>query len=507
MWNEFDNYWGATTVALLDTLGNLTPVVFSLTGSSGSSYDTSGDDGNGAFPLLAPYYYSVPNSPMTITLSGLNTNALYTIISYDAGSAYGQGATLGGVLTGTAAGALTFFTLNLGDDCLGNTNVITDNSGNVTFTVAPRPGEPYGAFNGLQIELQPSLTSSSLPVSSLVQPQSIVGIPPGNTAQFSIRAIGPGPLTYQWMVSRDGGTNYANVNDPNVTGATSNSLSFSNLQASESGLYEVVVTGANGSATSSPAPLTVVPIAQVVYQWQAPVSIDSLTCEQILDDVPGAYYEAEEAVGNDDVVTTLNNNSYTFDNTGASVTFSDGNVNNASTGAWSGSTGNGTFDGVLSGFYPDGGVHFITINNLTNGVLYSVQLFGIDDRSANTGRESSFQDPNNNYDASATIAMGADDYVIGTFTATNTSMTIQQNLVAGGLGNINAVVVRILPPVPTFSGPPVINGNKIVLSWTGGSLLQATNLTGPWTPVSGATSPYTNSLSSAPQVFFRLSGQ
>ena len=502
VWNQFSTAWGNTTLALADTLGNPTPVVFSLTNSSGSSDDSSGDDGNGAYALLAPYYYSVANSPITITLSGLNTNALYTIFTYDAGSAYGQGATLGGALTGTAPANLTFSTLNLGDDCLGNTNVITDNSGNVTFTVAASADQPYGVFNGLQIEQQPGLTSSSLPVPSLVQPQSIIGIPPGNTARFSVRAIGPGPLTYQWQVSTNGGKNYAKVNDPTVTGATSNTLNFVNLQASESGLYEVVVTGANGSTTSSAAQLTVVPIAQEVYAWQAPVSIDSLTCEQILDGVPGVYFEAEQAGGNNDVVTTTNNNAYTFMSDGSAVTFSDGNASAISTGAWSGTTGNGTFDGVLSGFYPGAGMNLITIYNLTPGVQYSVQLFGLDDESGNTDRQSSYQDPNNNYDASATFTMGADDYVIGTFTATNASMTIQQNLPSSGNGNINAVVVRTALTL----GAQVIpgsNGGKLVLTWPVGTLLQATNLTGPWVH-SGVTSPYTNSLK-APQLFFRLS--
>jgi hypothetical protein len=59
-------------------------------------------------------------------------------------------------------------------------------------------------------------------------------------------------------------------------------------------------------------------------------------------------------------------------------------------------------------------------------------------------------------------------------------------------------------PVPVFVGRPVLNGNKLVLTWAGGSLLQATNVTGPWTPT-GATAPYTNIISAAPQMFFKLS--
>jgi endoglucanase len=49
----------------------------------------------------------------------------------------------------------------------------------------------------------------------------------------------------------------------------------------------------------------------------------------------------------------------------------------------------------------------------------------------------------------------------------------------------------------------VVSGNQMVLTWSWGTLLQATNLLGPWTPVPAA-SPYTNS-PIAPQQFFRIS--
>jgi hypothetical protein len=57
---------------------------------------------------------------------------------------------------------------------------------------------------------------------------------------------------------------------------------------------------------------------------------------------------------------------------------------------------------------------------------------------------------------------------------------------------------------PAFSGPPTLAGSKFILSWSGGTLLQSTNVLGPWTS-SGATSPYTNIISTAPQMFFKLS--
>ena len=57
----------------------------------------------------------------------------------------------------------------------------------------------------------------------------------------------------------------------------------------------------------------------------------------------------------------------------------------------------------------------------------------------------------------------------------------------------------LTPPSPTVQ---FIGGNRMVLTWAWGTLLQATNLLGPWTPVQAA-SPYANNLT-APQQFFRV---
>lgn len=65
---------------------------------------------------------------------------------------------------------------------------------------------------------------------------------------------------------------------------------------------------------------------------------------------------------------------------------------------------------------------------------------------------------------------------------------------------ILALRYTLLPP-PTLSGEKI--GSDFVLTWSGAAFLQsATNVVGPYTDISGATSPYTNAISN--MQFFRL---
>jgi hypothetical protein len=80
------------------------------------------------------------------------------------------------------------------------------------------------------------------------------------------------------------------------------------------------------------------------------------------------------------------------------------------------------------------------------GQLYSVQFFALDDRGgASSAATANYQDPNDPYNISTTFAMGDNVYTVGTFTASNTMVSIQENLLNGnGGGNANAVVIRAL---------------------------------------------------------------
>jgi uncharacterized repeat protein (TIGR03803 family) len=78
-------------------------------------------------------------------------------------------------------------------------------------------------------------------------PQSKV-VQSGATVALQAQASGLAPLSYQWF--RNG--------SENINGATNSSLLLSNLGASQSAVYVVVVTNVLGSVTSAPASITVV---------------------------------------------------------------------------------------------------------------------------------------------------------------------------------------------------------------------------------------------------------
>ena len=70
----------------------------------------------------------------------------------------------------------------------------------------------------------------------------------GKTATFTVQAWGSGPLAYQWY--QDGIP---------IAGATTNAFTISSMQATNAGLYSVVVSSALGSVTNPPAQVVVNP--------------------------------------------------------------------------------------------------------------------------------------------------------------------------------------------------------------------------------------------------------
>ncbi len=81
-------------------------------------------------------------------------------------------------------------------------------------------------------------------VTFVKHPQSLV-LAPRSGAIFSVEATGAPPILYQWL-----------FNGTPIAGATTSTLSLTNVDTTRVGTYNVVVTTTAGSATSDPATLT-----------------------------------------------------------------------------------------------------------------------------------------------------------------------------------------------------------------------------------------------------------
>ena len=159
---------------------------------------------NGTLPLSYQWYFNDTNTPVG-GVSTVNFPPAHTPV---------------------ANPSLTLTNVQLAD--VGSYFVsVTNSSGAVTSAVA----------NLTVTEAAPTITT---------QPQDLIVIPTQPTT-FNVVAIGSEPLSYQW---------YYNTNSL-LTNATSSTLTISNVQPSDAGIYSVIVSNPISTATSSNAILTV----------------------------------------------------------------------------------------------------------------------------------------------------------------------------------------------------------------------------------------------------------
>jgi hypothetical protein len=132
--------------------------------------------------------------------------------------------------------------LNQTNVSLTLTNVQTNDAGGYSVVVANAGGSTTSLVATLTV-LQPAAAAIT------AQPQDWTNAM-GYAATFSVSAIGTAPLHYQW---------YFNTNTP-LANQTNALLSFTITQTNQAGAYSVIVTNRFGSATSSVARLSVIPI-------------------------------------------------------------------------------------------------------------------------------------------------------------------------------------------------------------------------------------------------------
>lgn len=120
-------------------------------------------------------------------------------------------------------------------------NKVTDQStGTLTL------GEDYSLSFTTAAPVAPTITTQPL--------SQTVAI--GSSATFSVVASGTAPFTYQWRKDTQP-----------INGATNATLTLTNVQSTDAGSYDVIVTNSVNSATSNAATLTPITVATDAITW------------------------------------------------------------------------------------------------------------------------------------------------------------------------------------------------------------------------------------------------
>jgi pectate lyase/pectin methylesterase-like acyl-CoA thioesterase len=162
------------------------------------------------------------NAGFTLSLSAQGQGTIQSIPSSLAGSTYPAGA----IVQLTAVPAEGWRFSNWSGDLTG--------AGNPATIVMNSPKSVTAIF-----------TEALTPPNITTQPVSQTA-PTGSNVTFSVVATGAEPLSYQWR--KDGA---------DIPGATGPTLALNNVQLSDSGAYNVLVSNSLGIATSDPATLMV----------------------------------------------------------------------------------------------------------------------------------------------------------------------------------------------------------------------------------------------------------
>ena len=362
---------------------------------------------------------------------------------------------------------------------------------NILTVMATQNTQPLVGVARVALAVFPGTPPS---VVSDVTPASQTTLYVGEGILFSAAFSGLPPITYQWQTSPDGNT------FTDIRGATNTTYTISAVALTNAGYYQLQASNQFGTTLAYGANALI--YLNVVtgppfptYLWSAPISFSTLNADQILTNFPGTKVAGALVAkngGSPIVVTNSSTDSpivFAGSGTWASLSGGAGYNNGFNTNL----TGNANFNTCLNDGYNDNAIHTITMNGLVVGLQYQVQLFGLDDRNtlspANTNRYASWQNPADANDIGETFAMADNVYMLGTFTATNTTMAIQQNIYSSG--NFNCLVLRAVgwnpPPYLTLqpanvnaflgtnaslsssaAGDPTIPNPTVIYQWQAG---------------------------------------
>jgi hypothetical protein len=353
-----------------------------------------------------------------------------------------------------------------------------------------------GLFQIAEIELLGVVdTSVGLPAVSVsfTMANAVIGQPVTMTGT----AFGNPTPTYQWIKKGVAGDTVL-VNGGNISGATSGSLMIAATTANDGGLYALVGINSQGSVTSAPITLT-------LFSGK----MDIITTVGATATSFGGVDDQDASFAIDHLFSSWQNRGH-GPNAGAGFAPFGGPVGLEITPAQStivtglrlyasdSNPQDDPLDYKLEGSN-DGGATYRALssglvdlplarNNLANAVAPSNP-----DGTPNSVREFLF----GNGQSFTSYRLTFSDIRVGGDTGSSgTRLWLGEVELLGVAGTASPITVSVMKQT----------GGTLELQWTSGSLLESTNVTGPWTTNTTAVSPFTVT-PTEPQKFYQILGQ
>ena len=483
--NYFDGFLPNTSAANPLTVDGITFNVDTIVSSTSTSDGTitatvtSGDMNNyssSSFPSAAPSssgFAAVMNAggiysdggagAGTVTISGLTPGQNYAVQVFNYAVDNDAGLT-------TFSGSNSVTLSNLpgagGPSTYGEfaTGTFTASSGTETFNWAGA-GSAYTVLGAIYVCNVPN---DQPPVISVDTTPGSVTTYENTTTTFTAIFSGTAPITNQWYVSTDGGNTF----NP-IPGAMNNSLTVTNTAVVSNVEYYLMASNAYGTNHSTAASLTVVATPPQTVNWGPAIGITGDNSLQTNGLYLDAYIPDTTLTSGLTADGIVFNDSTSSSSTGGSdgvisfIVLSGQNLTYDFTTFPTNSPSSPAFAAIMNagGTYENGGAGqgIVTISGLTNGHIYSVQVFNY----ANDGDPglTTLSGITNVTLSNLPGAGGANTYgefATGTFTASGTNESFYWNGAGSGFTVLGAISVRDI----SSASAPILSGDTTPASAT-----------------------------------------
>jgi hypothetical protein len=448
---------------------------------------------SGLFPPL--YYWSFVALTITPTNASLYlcypygaTTNVFKMVNNAANSLETFGSATTTWLGGDPSGLGSIFTGDIGEVAVFGSALSDAQVLNLYFTA-------QGGGVAPTISQQPVSVAGSSSISTFA----------GQTVTLTAYGLGYPTPGYQWQRG-SGGVFHNITNDSHITGANSSTLTIKTTVA-DAMEYQLVLTNSYGTNISSVATVNLAPIP-LNGIWTVNFAVVGGN-----NGAPSTAYSGPGVLGNGTFWNALTGGQFANTTTFCDDGITSSGINFQATnypGSWF--MGYPEHNGLLDPYVNTPTAFVFT--NVPNGI-YSLVVYGISGTYLDDSRGTEFTvngvSENNVFQQDYFFAPGDNTALFDSVVVSNGGLVINEapiGLQADGVTpntepDFNGAQLQAVSLDPVTI-TPVLSAGNLTLSWANyGTLMSATNIAGPWAPVSGAVSPIQVNPTNAAK-FFRV---